>query len=474
MKFPIEHKFQLLIDGKCIDGDSSTSVFNPATGARLATAPEASRQQLAQALLAAKAAFPAWRDRSHDDRQSAVKALADILNEHADELARLLTLEQGKPIVQAQQEVSLTASFFDHFASLALPNAVIEGVDGSDVEVAYEPLGVVGAIVPWNFPLLLSSFKLGPALVAGNCVVLKTAPTTPLTTLRIGELASETFPAGVLNIITGNSDLGAEITKSSSVNKIAFTGSTVTGKKVMAAAASNITRLTLELGGNDPAIVLEDADVATTASGIFDAAFLNAGQTCIAVKRVYVHASLLDPLLETFDVLLKNTVVGDGLHKETTVGPLQNKEQYEKVRQMMDASISDDARIYSTPIPVSDDGYFIEPTVVSGLAPDCQLVTEEQFGPLLPVLPFTSEDDVISTVNDSNFGLAASIWSADIERALSIAKRIQAGTVWINQHLNLSPLVQLGGAKQSGLGSELGLGVLKNYMQEKIIMTSVQ
>ncbi len=472
MSFAENHDFKLLIGGSYVDGEEKINVVNPATGAVFAQAPCASKQQLIQAVSSANTAFPLWRALSHGDRQNALKSLADVINENISELATLLTWEQGKPLEQAQQEIALSAMFLEYFASLPLPHEFIEGVENNHVEVAFEPLGVIGAIVPWNFPILLSSFKLGPALVSGNCVILKTAPTTPLTTLRIAELGSEIFPPGVLNVITGGNEIGAEMTHSEDIHKIAFTGSTTTGKKVMAAAASNITRLTLELGGNDPAVVLDDADIAITAEGIFRAAFMNAGQTCIAIKRVYVHETLFEPLFLALAKLIDTAVVGDGLESQTTIGPIQNKAQYEKIRQLMAESIGPEARIASAPIP-SDEGYFIEPTIVANIAPNCPLVIDEQFGPILPVIPFTSENEVIKTINNSKFGLAASIWSTNVKHAQSLAKEIQAGTIWINQHLNLSPLVHLGGAKQSGFGFELGADVLKSFMQEKSIMTNL-
>jgi acyl-CoA reductase-like NAD-dependent aldehyde dehydrogenase len=467
---PNAEQFSLLINGQTVTGDLSLDVINPATGSVCAKAPAASTAQLQFAVTSAANAFTAWSATAHETRQSKLQQLATVLRDNLEALTQLLTLEQGKPLAQAQEEINYAADFLDYFSSLPIPHKQLTAISDQCAELHYHPLGVVGAIVPWNFPILLAAFKIGPALVSGNCVILKTAPSTPLTTLKIAELASTVFPSGVFNVLAGDNELGAAMTCHPGIQKIAFTGSTDTGKKVMAAAAATLKRLTLELGGNDAAIILHEADIKQTAAAIFATAFLNAGQTCIAVKRVYVHSSMFDPLMDEFAKCLQSACVGSGAHPSTTIGPVQNRRQYERLKDLLKRSVSASSRVISANCPETD-GYFIKPTVISGIDDNSPIVTEEQFGPILPVLSFESEAEVVARVNQSNFGLGASIWSKDLERAQALAPRIASGTVWINQHLALLPSVPLSGVKQSGLGHELGEDSLEQFMSAQVVMT---
>jgi len=328
--------YKLLINGEMVDGDLTMDVVNPATEEKLADCPRASESQLNAAVAAAKAAFPAWSKTGIDERKAVVLKIADVVEANAAELAQLLTKEQGKPLEDATTEVYGMAAFCRYFTSLDLPVEVLEDSEGRRVEVHRNPLGVVGAIVPWNFPLILMAFKLPPALIAGNTLVIKPAPTTPLSTLRIAELIQDVAPAGVINFITDANDLGAPMTAHPDVRKISFTGSTETGAKVMAGAAGLLKRITLELGGNDAGIVLDDVNPKEAAQKLFDSAFQNSGQVCIAMKRLYVHENIYDEVCDELASIANDTIIGDGLEQGTKLGPLNNKMQYDKVKALIE------------------------------------------------------------------------------------------------------------------------------------------
>ena len=460
--------YKLLINGQMVDGELSMDVVNPATEEKLADCPRASEGQLNAAVAAAKAAFPAWSKTSIDERKAAVLKIADVVEANAAELAQLLTKEQGKPIEDATVEVYGMAAFCRYFTSLDLPVEVLEDSEGRRVEVHRNPLGVVGAIVPWNFPLILMAFKLPPALIAGNTLVIKPAPTTPLSTLRIAELIQDILPAGVINFITDANDLGAPMTAHPDVRKISFTGSTETGAKVMAGAAGLLKRITLELGGNDAGIVLDDVDPKETAQKLFDSAFQNSGQVCIAMKRLYVHENIYDEVCEELATIANDTVIGDGLEQGTKLGPLNNKMQYDKVKALIEEAKQDGNVIAGGEFP-DKPGYFIRPTIVRDIKEGSRLVDEEQFGPVLPVMSFADESEAVERANASAWGLGGSIWSASPERAYALAEQMDSGTVWINKHAELDPTIPFGGAKMSGLGNELGQEGLQEFTQQKII-----
>lgn len=459
---------KLLIGGQLEAGDSTMDVINPATEAVLAKAPRASKAQLDKAVAAAKAAFPAWSATPIEERKKALLAIADAIQNNAAELARILTQEQGKPIGDATGEVYGAAAFFRYFTALDLPVKVIDDSPNRRVEQRRRPLGVIGAIVPWNFPLILMAFKVPAALLAGNTVVLKPAPTTPLSTLRIGALIKDLLPPGVLNIIADNGDLGAALTAHPDVRKISFTGSTETGKRVMAGAAEALKRITLELGGNDAGIVLADNDPKVVAPKLFASAFQNSGQVCIAMKRAYVHESIYDAVCDELAVLANDAVVGDGLEQGTQFGPLQNKMQYDKVMGLIEDARSH-GKVIAGGVPVEGKGYFIKPTIVRDITDGTKLVDEEQFGPVLPVIKFADDLDAVARANNSPYGLGGSIWSSDLDKAHALAERMDTGTVWINKHAELAPNIPFGGAKFSGLGTELGEEGLAEFTQLHII-----
>jgi acyl-CoA reductase-like NAD-dependent aldehyde dehydrogenase len=462
------NEFKLLINGEMVAGDLSMDVINPATEEVLAACPRSTTSQLNTAVAAAKKAFASWSQTTMAERKALVGKIADVIEANATELAQLLTQEQGKPLADATGEVYGTAAFFRYFMGLDLPIKVLDDSAGRRVEAHRKPLGVIGAIVPWNFPLILMAFKVPPALIAGNTIVLKPAPTTPLSTLRLGELIKDIVPAGVINIITDANDLGAALTAHPDVRKISFTGSTATGSKVMAGAAGLLKRITLELGGNDAGIVLGNVNPKETAPKLFQSAFQNSGQVCIAMKRLYVHESIYEEMCAELALLADAAIVGDGLQQGTTHGPLQNKMQYERVKELIEDARQHGQIVAGGTMP-DQPGYFIRPTIVKDVDETSRIVMEEQFGPVLPVMKFSDADDAVARANACDYGLGGSIWSSDLDQAYALADKLDSGTVWINKHAELDPSIPFGGAKQSGLGSELGEEGLEEFTQLKII-----
>lgn len=461
-------EFRLLINGRLVPGAATFDVINPAKEEVLAACPRADRKQLDEAVAAAKAAFPAWAATPIARRRELIARLADELERHSLEFARLLTQEQGKPLPHASFELAGAVGMIRTWTRMDLPTEVVRETETTRIVRQRTPLGVVAAITPWNVPVHLLMLKLPPALLAGNTVVVKPAPTTPLTTLRLGELCARLFPPGVVNVIADENDLGPFLTSHPDVAKIAFTGSTATGKKVLASTASTLKRLTLELGGNDPAIVLDDVNPSEVAPKIFRGAMMNAGQICLAIKRVYAHDSIYDRLCEELAALARRTVVGDGLEEGTEMGPLQNRAQYEKVKGYLDEA-RERGRVLAGGKPLERRGYFVPPTIVRDIPDDARLVREEQFGPVLPVLRYSSLDDAIARANDTEYGLGATVWSSDLDRAHAVALRIDSGTVWVNKHLDLPHDLPFSGAKQSGLGTEMGQEGLEEFTQAKMI-----
>jgi acyl-CoA reductase-like NAD-dependent aldehyde dehydrogenase len=366
-----------------------------------------------------------------------------------------------------------TVAILRNLANLDLPMRILKEDANARVVEHRTPLGVVAAITPWNFPMVLLAVKIAPALLTGNTVVVKPAPTTPLTTLLLGEICHEHLPPGVLNIITDQNDLGDLLTQHALVAKVAFTGSTATGRRVMASAASTLKRLTLELGGNDVAIVLDDADPKRVAEQLFAGAMLNAGQVCLAIKRVYVHESLCDAICAELAVLADAAVVGDGSKPGTTVGPLQNRAQFERVKVLIEES-RNEGKIIAGGTALAGPGFFIRPTIVRDIPDTARLVREEQFGPVLPVLSYTSIDEVLQRANDSIYGLGGTVWSGDAERALAVALKINSGIVWINSHMVTLPEIAVGGAKHSGIGTELGVEGLEEFTQRHVVYVAKQ
>ncbi len=459
---------QMSIDGEQCGADSVFDVINPATGETFAQAPECSAAQLERAIAAASRVQRSWK-RDLDARRAAMRNAAELLQARAEAIARTLTLEQGKPIAHAIGEVAGAANQLRTAADMPIPHEVTHDDARGRIEVAYRPYGVVAAITPWNYPVLIAMSKIAPALLAGNAMVLKPSPYTPLSTLQIGEVLSQALPAGVLNVVSGGNELGAQLTAHPDIKKISFTGSVATGRRVAAAAGEDLKRVTLELGGNDPAIVLDDADPATLGGSLFWSAFMNSGQICTAVKRVYAPASMLPALTEAVATVAKSVKVGDGLDPDTMLGPINNAMQLERVCELVADARERGAVIHAGGERMPGKGYFFEPTVLSGVGDDVRIVAEEQFGPVLPLLPYDDLEDAIERANATHFGLGSSVWSASSERAREVAMEIDAGTVWVNQHLALTPKAPFGGAKCSGIGEAGGRWGLESFMQKHVI-----
>jgi acyl-CoA reductase-like NAD-dependent aldehyde dehydrogenase len=464
----MDHEFRMLIDGSLTPGVSMFDVVNPATAQPFAACPKADEALLERAIAAAKRAQPGWAATPVEERAALVNKLADALEARIGEFASLLTSEQGKPLDQAGYEIMGSVFTLRAFAAMRVEPKILRDEGGNKVIEHRTPLGVVASITPWNFPLILLMNKLGPALVTGNTMVAKPAPTTPLTTLLFGELAQAILPAGVLNIVCDQNELGPLMTGHPDVAKVAFTGSTATGKKVMASSASTVKRVTLELGGNDAAIVLDDVDARQVAKKVYQGAMTNAGQICVAVKRAYVPSAMYDDFCDELAKLANEAIVDDGAKQGTTIGPVQNKMQFDKVSALI-ADAKTRGTVLAGGEPMDRPGYFIAPTIVRDLPEDAPLVQEEQFGPVLPVMKYDDIADVIARANDSDYGLAGTVWGKDVARATAVAMQIDTGTVWVNQHLAIDANIPFRGVKQSGLGGELGEAGLLEYTQAHIV-----
>jgi acyl-CoA reductase-like NAD-dependent aldehyde dehydrogenase len=463
--------FTMTIDAAAAPTAATFDVVNPATNEVYATAPDCSREQLDAAMESAAKAFRDWRA-DESARRDALRAAAGLLMSSSQTVAPILTAEQGKPISDANIELIAAGMWLQYYADLELPREVIQDDDAAFVEVLRKPLGVVAAITPWNFPVTLAAWKIAPALLAGNTMVLKPSPFTPLATLKMGELLRDVLPPGVLNVVSGGDELGAWMTSHPVPRKVSFTGSVATGKKVAAAAAPDLKRVTLELGGNDPAILLDDVDVAKVADSVFRAAFANNGQVCSAVKRVYVPESLYDDVVQAMATQAKSQKVGDGMEADTQLGPINNRPQFERVSELVADALKGGATAAAGGKPVDGPGNFFEPTILSDISDGTRIVDEEQFGPALPIISYRDLDDALNRANATHFGLSGSVWSSDPERAASVAERLECGTAWVNTHLALSPHQPFGGAKWSGIGVENGTWGLLGFTEIQVLHRS--
>ena len=460
--------FNLVINGQLTPGASSMNVINPATEEVVAECPRADADQLEAAVQAAKAAFPAWAKVDPVDRRQKLMAIAGELEGSCEELSQLLTAEQGKPLSAAREEVVGSAMMMQMLASFELPEKILSEDDQGKFIEHRQPLGVVAAITPWNFPISLMVVKATPALLAGNTVVAKPAPTTPLVSLRFAEICNRHLPAGVFNMITDKNELGGLLTTHPDIAKISFTGSTATGKKVMQSASATLKRVTLELGGNDAAIVLDDLDPKVAAAKLFAGSMMNSGQVCLAIKRAYVPDSTYDAVCTELARLADEAVVGDGSQPGVEFGPIQNKTQFDRVKGLIETA-RQEGKIIAGGETHQGPGYFVRPTIVRDISDSATLVREEQFGPVLPVLRYTDLDDAIDRANDTSYGLGGSVWSADPERAAGVARRINTGICWVNTHMMVHPGISTGGAKQSGIGAELGVEGLEEFTQRHLL-----
>ena len=464
-----DEPYSMTINGAAVGGVAMFDVVNPATETVIAQAPDATWDELDAAVRAARHAFPAWAATPIAVRRGLLDALGDAILAHLDPLKRLLTMEQGKPHGEAEAEIGGAGLWLKGAATLDLPVTVNEDSDERYSETRHLPLGVVGAIAPWNFPMILAMFKVGPALLAGNTMVLKPSPFTPLTTLRFAELAATILPPGVLNVVSGGDRLGPWLTEHPGIDKVSFTGSTATGRRVMQSASATLKRVTLELGGNDPAIVMHDADVERIAQELFWAAFRNNGQICIATKRMYVHEDVYERLKAALVAYAQTVKVGDGAEQGTQIGPVNNRQQYDRVLGLIQDAKDNGYDFLTGGEQIDAPGYFIPITILDNPPENSRIVQEEQFGPVLPLLKFSDVDEVVARANASEYGLGGSVWGVDEEAAFAVAQRIASGTIWVNETQHLTPLAAFGGMKQSGIGVEGGVEGLLEYTNAQTI-----
>tara|TARA_R110001592_G_scaffold181029_3_gene423636 strand:- start:844 stop:2229 length:1386 start_codon:yes stop_codon:yes gene_type:complete len=451
----------MLINGRLVRHEQMMDVINPANERVICQVPFATSTDAIQAIAAAKAAYPQWRNVSLKVRKNVLLNIADIIEQNSQELRQLITLEQGKPLAGSDMELMMSATVLRYFASLKLAPEVIRNDDSQRVELHRRPLGIVAAIIPWNFPVLMAVYKLAPALLAGNTLVIKPSPTTPLATLRLGELLQSVVPAGVINVLADRGDIGPLLSQSTDVAKISFTGSTQTGRQVMASSAHNLKRLTLELGGNDAAIVLDDVNVEQVAEQIFDMAFINSGQVCMSIKRIYVQEGVYDAMCAALAKRVADSVTGDGMDPATQFGPVQNRKQFDDIRNVL-SLVPQYGRILAGG-KIRTPGFFIEPTLVCDTDETSPIANEEIFGPVRSIMKFNTIDEAVSRANNSQYGLGGSVWSSDVEKAAAIAGRLECGISWVNQHFAMAPDVPFGGVKQSGMGVEFSEHGLDEY-----------
>jgi phenylacetaldehyde dehydrogenase len=475
---------RLYIDGKFVDAASGKTFEtpNPATGETLARVAEGDAEDIDRAVRAARRAFESgpWATMTASDRGRIVWRIGDLIDAHTEELAQLETLDNGKPLVIARAaDVPLAAELFRYMAGWATKlegNTIslsVPYMPGSKFH-AYtlrEPVGVVGQIIPWNFPLLMAAWKLGPALATGNCIVMKPAEQTPLSVLRLAEIFAEAgLPDGVVNVVTGFGETaGAALAAHPGVDKIAFTGSTEVGKSIVHAAAGNLKKVSLELGGKSPNIVFGDADIAEATAGAASAIFFNHGQCCVAGSRLFVEDKHFDDVVSGVAEVAKSIKLGNGLDPDTQMGPLVSDEQLSRVTGYLDSGREQGATVVTGGTRKGDKGYFVEPTVLTNTRPDMRVVREEIFGPVVVAQPFKSIDEIAASANDTPYGLGAGIWTKDISKAHALAAKIRAGTVWINCYNVFDAALPFGGYKESGWGREMGHEVLEAYTEVKAV-----
>ncbi|KAJ6115431.1 hypothetical protein N7486_001209 [Penicillium sp. IBT 16267x] len=455
--------FHNVINNELTSTPTTRHSINPANLQPNPEVPVSTQEDLDRAVQAACDAFKKWSKTSIAERRAALEAYARGIEANADGFAKTLTMEQGKPLSQASSEVGMASMWVRGISALEIPQNVIEETEDRKIVQRYTPMGVVGAIVPWNFPVLLAIGKIAQAVYAGNAVIIKPSPFTPYCGLKLAELATQFFPPGVVQCLSGDDSLGPMITEHPSIDKISFTGSILTGKRVMASCAKTLKRVTLELGGNDPAIVCEDVDIDAVIPKIGILSYLCSSQICMMIKRLYVHEKIYDTFLEKLVAFVKNLKVGDGTEADVFVGPVQNKMQFDKAKELFKTITTDNLKAALGGSIQDSTGYFIHPTIIDNPPENSRVVQEEPFAPILPVMKWSDENDVIAKANALETGLGSSVWSKDFERATRIADQLQSGSVWVNSHFDVLPNVPFGGHKQSGMGVEWGLSGLLGY-----------
>jgi acyl-CoA reductase-like NAD-dependent aldehyde dehydrogenase len=463
--------FSLTIGGKAAVTRKTFNVLNPADESVVAACPEGTTELVDEAVSSARAALASWAATADSERAGKLLAIADLIEKHHQELSRLITREQGKTQSGpgANLEVGGAVAWTRVTAGLSLPEETIQDDKSGKIVMRRKPVGVVASITPWNWPMMIAVWHIMPAVRVGCTVVIKPSPFTPLSTLRLVELMNQVLPAGVVNVVTGGADVGTHLVNHPQVNKVVFTGSIATGKKVMEGASHTLKRVTLELGGNDAGIILPGTNIDPLLEKLFWGCFINAGQTCAALKRLYVHEDQYDEVVQKFAAYVANIPVGDGLDTRNLIGPVSNKMQFEKV-----AAIVEDARKHGATIvvggnPQDKPGYFYPLTVIANATDDMRVVKEEQFGPVIPLVKYKTVEEVIARANSLEVGLGGSIWGNDTGEAARYASRLECGTAWVNQHGTLHPMAPFGGVKCSGIGVEFNVDGLKEYTTVQVV-----
>jgi acyl-CoA reductase-like NAD-dependent aldehyde dehydrogenase len=463
--------YNLTIGGKPASVSGSFDVVNPADGSIVAACPLGTIELLDAAVESARGALPAWSRLPDAERVAKLQAIADLIEKHHAELSELITREQGKTQSGpgANLEVGGAAAWTRVTAGLSLPEETIQDDKKQKIVVRRKPVGVVGSITPWNWPLMIAVWHIAPALRVGCTVVIKPSPFTPLATLRLVELMNQVLPAGVVNVVTGGPEVGNHMALHTGIDKIVFTGSIPTGKKVMGGAAQTLKRVTLELGGNDAGIVLPGTQIEPLLEKLFWGCFINAGQTCAALKRLYVHADQYDEVVKKFAAYVQKIPVGDGLDPKNLIGPVSNRMQLDKVCGYVEEARSRGARVVTGGVRPEGPGYFYPLTLIADVSDDMRVVKEEQFGPVIPIIKYRSLEEALRRANSLEVGLGGSVWGNDPLEAAGIAGQLECGTAWVNQHGTLHPLAPFGGVKSSGIGVEFNLDGLKEYTTVQVL-----